>query len=578
MTRLFDDPDRFSEDQLRGFAAAYPEHVTVVPGGVVRTRPQAAGRVAVVVGGGSGHYPAFSGLVGEGLAAGAVVGNIFTSPSARQAESVARAADAGAGVLFSFGNYAGDRMNFGMAQARLRDAGIDTRTVMVTDDVASAPAGRRHERRGIAGDFTVFKVAGAAAEEGLDLDGVEAAAHHANDRTYSFGIAFDGCTMPGADAPLFTVPEGKMAIGLGIHGEPGVRDADMADAPAIARTLVERLLGERPEGAGRRVAAILNGLGATKYEELFLLWGHVADGLAEAGLTVVRPEVGELVTSLDMAACSLTLMWLDEDLERWWCAVADAPGFSRLPLPKAPDGPYTEPEAIAKAPVTRGDSASRAAAADTLAALHALRTALHDAAEELGRIDAVAGDGDHGRGMTKGVDAAVRAAEEADLLGAGARSLLSAAADAWADEAGGTSGVLWGVALRALAQEFGDTGRADGLRAAAGARAALGAVTSLGGAKPGDKTLVDALVPLVDTFTAGVARGGNPRSVFAEAAAVATDAAAATAALTPRLGRARPLAERSVGTPDAGALSLALCARTVAALLGGGEGKGNGNG
>ncbi|WP_392673825.1 dihydroxyacetone kinase family protein [Streptomyces sp. LN785] len=578
MTRLFDDPDRFSEDQLRGFAAAYPEHVTVVPGGVVRARPQIAGRVAVVVGGGSGHYPAFSGLVGEGLAAGAVVGNIFTSPSARQAESVARAADAGAGVLFSFGNYAGDRMNFGMAQARLRDAGIDTRTVMVTDDVASAPAERRHERRGIAGDFTVFKVAGAAAEEGLDLDGVEAAASHANDRTYSFGIAFDGCTMPGADAPLFTVPEGKMAIGLGIHGEPGVRDADMADAPAIARTLVERLLAERPEGAGPRVAAILNGLGATKYEELFLLWGHVADALAGAGLTVVRPEVGELVTSLDMAACSLTLMWLDEDLERWWCSSADAPGFSRLPLPKVPDGPCVLPDAIPGAPITQGDAASREAAAGTLAALRALRTALHEAAAELGRIDAVAGDGDHGRGMTKGVDAAVRAAEEADSGEAGARSLLSAAADAWADEAGGTSGVLWGVALRALAQELGDTGRADGLRTAAGARAALDAVTSLGGAKPGDKTLVDALAPLVDTFTTGVARGANPRAAFAEAAAVATEAAAATAALTPRLGRARPLAERSVGTPDAGALSLALCARTVAALLGNGDAGSDDNG
>ncbi|MFI6120879.1 dihydroxyacetone kinase family protein [Streptomyces sp. NPDC051064] len=569
MTRLFDDPDRFSEDQLRGFAAAYPEHVTVVPGGVVRTRRPAAGRVAVVVGGGSGHYPAFSGLVGEGLASGAVVGNIFTSPSARQAETVARAAETGGGVLFSFGNYAGDRMNFGMAQARLRGAGIDTRTVRVTDDVASAPAGGRDERRGIAGDFTVFKVAGAAAEEGLGLDDVEAAARHANDRTYSFGIAFDGCTMPGADTPLFTVPEGKMAIGLGIHGEPGVRDADMADAPAIARTLVERLLAERPEGSGPRVAAILNGLGATKYEELFLLWGHVAGLLADAGLTVVRPEVGELVTSLDMAACSLTLMWLDEDLERWWCADADTPGFSRLPLPEPSDRAHVLPDAQPGVQVTEGDVASRAASADVLAALRVLRTALHEAAPELGRVDAVAGDGDHGRGMSKGIDAAVRAAGEADSRKAGARSLLSAAADAWADEAGGTSGVLWGVGLRALAQELGDTGRADGVRFAAGARAALDAVTSLGGAKPGDKTLVDALTPLVDTFTTGVARGGDPRTAFAEAAVAATEAAASTAALTPRLGRARPLAERSIGTPDAGALSLALCARTVAALLGG---------
>ncbi|MFI6874650.1 dihydroxyacetone kinase family protein [Streptomyces sp. NPDC050400] len=567
MTRLYADPARFSEDQLRGFAAAYPEHVTLVPGGVIRGKALPPGQVAVVVGGGSGHYPAFSGLVGSGLAAGAVVGNIFTSPSSRQAESVARAADAGGGVLYCFGNYAGDRMNFGMAQARLRDAGTDTRTVLVTDDIASAPAERDGERRGIAGDFTVFKVAGAAAEEGLDLDAVEAAARHANAATYSFGIAFAGCTMPGADAPLFTVPDGKMAIGLGIHGEPGVEDTDMADAPTIARILVDRLLAERPATAGPRVAAILNGLGATKYEELFLLWGHVSEALGAAGLTVVRPEVGELVTSLDMAACSLTLMWLDDDLERWWCAPADAPGFRRIPLPEVPAEPRTLPEAVPDLPVVQGDEPSRRAAATILAALRALRAALHDAAPELGRIDAVAGDGDHGRGMTKGVDAAVRAAEQADSRAAGARSLLSAAADAWADEAGGTSGVLWGVGLRALAQELGDTGPVDAVRAATGARAAFDAVTSLGGARPGDKTLVDALAPLVDTFTAAVGRADHAVDAFGRAAAEATVAADATAALTPRLGRARPLAERSVGTPDAGALSLALCARTVAELL-----------
>ncbi|MGX1675889.1 dihydroxyacetone kinase family protein [Streptomyces sp. NPDC055400] len=567
MTRLYSDPARFSEDQLRGFAAAYPEHVTPVPGGVIRSRPLSAGQVAVVVGGGSGHYPAFSGLVGSGLAAGAVVGNIFTSPSSRQAESVARAADAGGGVLYCFGNYAGDRMNFGMAQARLHDTGIDTRTVLVTDDVASAPAEQDGERRGIAGDFTVVKVAGAAAEEGLALDAVEAAARHANAATFSFGIAFAGCTMPGADVPLFTVPDGKMAIGLGIHGEPGVEDTDMAEAPDIARILVDRLLAERPASAGTRVAAILNGLGATKYEELFLLWGHVAQALTAAGLTVVRPEVGELVTSLDMAACSLTLMWLDEDLERWWCAPADAPGFRRIPLPEAPAEPRALLEAVPDTPIVEGDEPSRHAATTILTTLRTLQTALHDAAAELGRIDAVAGDGDHGRGMTKGVNAAVRAAEKADSRAAGARSLLSAAADAWADEAGGTSGVLWGVGLRALAQELGDSAPIDAVRAATGARAAFDAVTSLGGAKPGDKTLVDALAPLVDTFTAAVGRGDDAVTAFARAAAEASTAAEATAALTPRLGRARPLAERSIGTPDAGALSLALCARTAAELF-----------
>lgn len=572
MTRLFGDPDRFGEDSLRGFAAAYPDYVTCVPGGVIRSRTPRPGRVAVVVGGGSGHYPAFSGLVGSGLAAGAVVGNIFTSPSARQAESVARAADTGGGVLFSFGNYAGDRLNFGMAQQRLRDAGIDTRTVVVTDDVASAPAERRHERRGIAGDFTVFKVAGAAAEEGLDLDAVERATRHANDRTFSFGVAFAGCTMPGADRPLFQVPDGQMAVGLGIHGEPGVRDEPMADAAGLARTLVSQLLAERPAEAGERVAAILNGLGATKHEELFLLWGHVQDELTAAGLTVVRPEVGELVTSLDMAACSLTLMWLDEDLERWWSAPADAPGYRRTaavaPVSTMPASVPDAVPATVVAPVPPTDEESRATATRVLAGLSAMQQALRDHAEELGRIDAVAGDGDHGRGMCKGIDAAVREATAVVARGGGAGTVLTAAADAWADEAGGTSGVLWGVGLRALAEGLGNCGTPTGASVAAAARAAADAVTRLGGAAVGDKTLVDALLPLVETLSAEITAGRSLDQALVRAAEAASSAAEETAGLTPRLGRARPLAERSVGTPDAGALSLALCARTVAALAG----------
>lgn len=566
MTQLFGDPEQFGEDALRGFVAAHPDHVTPVDGGVVRSRPQAGGRVAVVVGGGCGHYPAFHGLVGPGLAAGAVVGNVFTSPSARQAERVARAADSGGGVLFSFGNYAGDRLNFGMAQERLRHAGLDVRTVVVTDDIASAPAERRTERRGIAGDFTVFKVAGAAAEEGLDLDGVEEAARRANDRTFSFGVALSGCTLPGADRPLFTVPDGMMAVGLGIHGEPGIEDRPRTDAATLARTLVTRLLEERPADSGDRVAAILNGLGATKYEELFLLWGQVEAELRAAGLTVVRPEVGELVTSLDMAAVSLTLTWLDEDLERWWCAPCDTPGYKRNPARPAGAPPTLAPAdgAGADAVLPAADDASRRAAARVLHVLRTVRQALHDNADDLGRIDAVAGDGDHGRGMCKGIDAAVRAAARVAERGAGAGTTLTAAADAWADEAGGTSGVLWGAGLRALADALGDTGAVDGERVAAGVRAALDAVTRLGGARPGDKTLVDALVPLAEQLDAGVAEGLSLAKASGRAAEAATRAAEETASLRPRTGRAAPLAERSLGTPDAGATSLALCARTAA--------------
>src|SRR6476659_3652581 len=306
MTKLFNDPARFTEDMLVGFLDANSAYVAGVPGGVVRAHKTAPGKVAVVIGGGSGHYPAFCGTVGPGFADGAVVGNIFTSPSAEEAASVARAAHGDAGVLLTTGNYAGDVMNFGLAVTQLRSEGIDAPYFAVTDDIASAPLGEETKRRGIAGDFTVFKCASAAAEDGLDIAGVIRVAKSANAATRTFGVAFDGCTLPGADEPLFTVPEGKMGIGLGIHGEPGVSDEDMPSADELAATLVDGVLGEKPEHGGTRIAVILNGLGRTKYEELFVVWGEAARLIRERGYEIVEPEVGELVTSRDMAGCSLT--------------------------------------------------------------------------------------------------------------------------------------------------------------------------------------------------------------------------------------------------------------------------------
>ena len=241
--------------------------------------------MAVVVGGGSGHYPAFGGLVGPGLAHGAAMGNLFASPSTQQVYAVAKAADVGGGVFFSYGNYAGDVLNFDAAQERLRAEGIPCETVTVTDDVASAPATEAHKRRGIAGDLTVFRSAAAAAEAGADLGEVARIAAHANARTRTFGVAFSGCTLPGADAPLFTVPEGRMAIGLGIHGEPGVDETAIPTADELADLLVSRLLDETPDGVtvpGARVVPILNGLGSLKYEEMFVVYRRVARLLEDA--------------------------------------------------------------------------------------------------------------------------------------------------------------------------------------------------------------------------------------------------------------------------------------------------------
>ena len=330
MTRLFNDPTTFMEDALAGFLDANSQYVAGVPGGVVRATETPPGKVAVIVGGGSGHYPAFCGVVGPGFADGAVVGNIFTSPSTDDAYNVGKAADNGGGVLFSTGNYAGDVMNFNLAQERLTAEGIDTRNIYVTDDVASAPVEELHKRRGIAGDFVVFKVAGAAADAGYTLDEVERVGRLANDRTRTMGIGLNGCTMPGADDQLFHVPKGKMGVGLGIHGEPGIAEEPLPPAAEVGEMLLDRVLAEEPADSSQRVGAILNGLGATKYEELFVVWKTVAGLLRERGYTVVDPEVGELVTSLDMAGISLTLVHLDdEELERFWTAPADTPAYRK---------------------------------------------------------------------------------------------------------------------------------------------------------------------------------------------------------------------------------------------------------
>jgi dihydroxyacetone kinase len=566
MTRLFNEPSAFADEMIEGFVASHGRWVRRVSGGVVRNTKSTPDTVALVIGGGSGHYPAFAGLVGQGLAHGAAMGNLFASPSAQQVYNVAKAANNGAGVLLGYGNYAGDVLHFTQAQEKLRREGIDCRSVAVTDDVSSAPIEEHAKRRGIAGDLTVFKVAAAAAEAGYAMDRTVEIAERANHRTRSFGVAFTGCTLPGAGQPLFSVPEGRMAVGMGIHGEPGIGETAIPTADELAQLLVAKLLTEVPDGItpqGARVVPILNGLGSVKYEELFVVYRRVAQLLAEAGLEAVDPQVGELVTSFDMAGTSLTLFWLDDELEALWNAPADAPAFRRgavmaealeVPVGEAPDVELSIPEATAE---------SRAGAARVLAALGAAKDVVDANVAELGRIDAIAGDGDHGIGMERGVRAAVRAAADAVARGAGAGTTLYFAADAWADKAGGTSGALWGMALRAMGDAVGDTKAPDAGAVATGVGGAAAAIMDFGKAKVGDKTLVDVLVPFRDALTAGVDSGKSLASAWDAAATAAQQAAEDTANLLPLMGRARPHAEKSRGTPDAGAVSMALIVRAI---------------
>ncbi|MDV6347368.1 dihydroxyacetone kinase family protein [Nitrosomonas sp. Is35] len=575
MTYLFNNPAQFADELVEGFAAAHRNTIQRVNGGVIRRHKTKPGQVVMIIGGGSGHYPAFGGFVGQGLAHGAALGNVFAAPSAQQICQVAQAVDAGGGILFCYANYAGDVLNFEHAQAQLRTQGIDVRSVVVTDDIASAAFAEQHKRRGIAGTLPVFKAAAVAADAGKPLDEVARIATAAKDRVRSLGVAFSGCTLPGANKPLFEVASGKMEVGMGIHGEPGLYRVDAPSADGLAEMLVKKLLAETPLSigsfSGARVGLILNGLGAVKYEELFVIYRKIDQLLSKHGLIIIEPVVDELITSFDMAGVSLTLFWLNDELEQTWIAAADTPAFHRGNI--AQEAQSEENIAVAvqsvhdKQPLKTGSADSRAAAKVVLIALEAARDAIESQQEALGRLDAIAGDGDHGIGMQRGLTAAVEAARAALDAQAGAGTMLTVAGDAWSDRAGGTSGMLWGVILRNLGNALGDEAKPDAAMLATGVTAALEAIVSLGKAQLNDKTLVDVLYPFSATLTQSAAQGLSTTEAWTAAAEIAAQSAEATRNLTPKIGRARPHAEKSIGTPDPGAVSMALIAGATGKII-----------
>jgi phosphoenolpyruvate---glycerone phosphotransferase subunit DhaK len=316
-----------------GLEAAFPGQISLTPSrrGIVATARAEARRVGVVTGGGSGHEPAFFGYVGPGYADGAAIGNVFASPSATPIVEVAARVDRGDGVLFVYGNYEGDVMNFEMAEELLAERGIRVLHLAVTDDLASAPASERARRRGVAGAVFVLKCGGACADEGAPLDDVHAAAAHANERTRTVGVALGPCTVPAAGRPTFDLPEGMMDVGMGVHGEAGLSRRDLASADEVADELLTLLLAElQPDGP---VRVLVNTLGATPLMEALVVLRRVARRLDELALPLDRAHIGEYVTSLEMAGLSLTLVALDDELSRLLDAPARALAAPSLHTP-----------------------------------------------------------------------------------------------------------------------------------------------------------------------------------------------------------------------------------------------------
>lgn len=330
MQKIINDPTRLVDEMLDGVLLAHPDQLRAAARRViVRADAPVSGKVAIVTGGGSGHLPVFMGYVGRGLADGAAVGEIFASPSAEAMLEATRAVHGGAGVLQLYGNYTGDAINFSLAAELAEAEGIEVATVLAADDVASAPRGEEASRRGIAGIFFLYKIAGARAEEGGSLAEVKSVTERAAANLRSMGVALAPCIVPAAGQATFDLPEGEMEIGMGIHGEPGIRRGPLEPADRIAETIVASLLDDLPYAPNEEAAVLVNGLGATPREELYVLYRRVHQLLEQAVVRVRHVRVGEYATSLEMAGASISLLKLDEELGRLLDAPAESPFIVR---------------------------------------------------------------------------------------------------------------------------------------------------------------------------------------------------------------------------------------------------------
>ncbi len=327
MKKFMNKAEDFVDDMLKGIYAAHPDEVTMVGDDLrclVTMRPK-ENKVAIVTGGGSGHLPLFLGYVGNGLLHGCAVGGVFQSPSAEQVLEVTKAAHQGQGVLYIYGNYTGDIINFDMAGEMAEMEGIVTKTVLGADDVASAPAGEEGKRRGVAGIFFVYKVAGAKANEGATLDEVYRVADKASSNVRTMGVALTPCIVPEVGKPSFTLGDDEMEIGMGIHGEPGVRRGKLESADKVVKEMLTPIMDDLGLESGDEVSILMNGLGATCKEELYICFSKVAEMLRDRGIKLHSVYVGEYATSMEMMGFSISVFKLDEELKSLLVKPANTP-------------------------------------------------------------------------------------------------------------------------------------------------------------------------------------------------------------------------------------------------------------
>ena len=568
MKKLINDPKSVVPDMLEGLATLHPGHALLEGENVVLRSdlpplPERRG-VALISGGGAGHEPAHAGYVGAGMLSAAVTGEVFTSPGTDAVLAAIRAVAGADGVLLIVKNYTGDRLNFGLAAELARGEGIAVELVVVADDVALRDTVEAGRRRGVAGTVLVHKVAGAAAAAGLPLAEVAREAREAAAAVGTMGVALGACTVPAAGRAGFTLGEDEIELGLGIHGERGVRRTTLEPAAAIVGTILETILSDAAIAAGEQVALLVNGLGGTPPMELAIVAAEAIAQLRARGVHVARAWSGNLLTALEMPGCSLSVMRLDALRLQRLDAPTSAPAWPRGGVLAERVARTAAPYAsVTAAELFRNDPGQGLAVRDAALAIAA---ALEAEERQLTELDSIAGDGDLGISMARGA-AAVREIPPAAWSSAAAG--LAAMSEALRRAIAGSSGPFYATALLRAARSLGACDPVTPGDWASAFDLGVSSVSDLGGARPGDRTMLDALRPAADALSSAIAAGRPFRVALSAMLEAGERGAEATAAMTPRLGRAAYLGDRAAGVPDAGAAAVVVWLRALERHLAG---------
>ena len=565
MKKLINEVSAVVPEMLDGLAALNPG-LSLLQGGTIIVRADAdavarRGEVALISGGGSGHEPAHAGYVGAGMLSAAVAGEVFTSPSTDAVLDAIRAVAGPAGVLLIVKNYTGDRFNFGLAAEIARTEGIKVEMVVVADDVALAANGEHAGRRGLAGTVLVHKIAGAAAAEGRPLAEVAQAAREAASQLGTMGVALTPCTVPAAGKAGFTLADGEIEWGLGIHGEPGVERGALEPADAIVARLLAKIVDDLALQAHERVALLVNNLGGTPQSELNIVAASALRYLDERHIDVERAWAGTFLSALEMAGASLTLLRLDDQRLAWLDAPAHTSAWPAL------SGRVAR-ASVKDAPLAPRESGEVRFARDSglRRVIEAVCACLIEAETVLTEMDQRVGDGDLGISLARGARGILR---EIDHYPAEAApgAVLRAVSATLRRVVGGTSGPLYAVMLLRAGSVLDQSSGPDEKRWADVFSAGVAALMELGGAHPGDRTMVDALQPAAEALQSALARSADADTALLAAVDAAEAGAAQTASMSPRLGRSSYVGNRALGFADPGAHAVALWLAAIRAAL-----------